>query len=140
MRSRSCRFASMMVALVLGLTVIPGVARAQNALHPNQQTELYKLQAAFHRYATVQDPANGDSDDVITQRIRDMLSLWTTDAVLSVQGFGAIDGYYVVNGDPDFRIEKTRAHLTRFNGYGTIGRLIKLAASGVCQMRCVAST
>jgi hypothetical protein len=101
MRSRSCRFASMMVALVLGLAVIPGVARAQNTLHLNQEIELYKLQAAFHRYATVQDPANGDSAEVTTQRIRDMLSLWTVDAVLSVQGFGTIDGYYVGNGDPD---------------------------------------
>ena len=59
------------------------------------------MQAAFHRYATVHDPVLGDSAEVITQRIRDMLSLWTSNAVLSVQGFGAIDGYYIGNGDPD---------------------------------------
>ncbi len=59
------------------------------------------MQAAFHRYATVHDPVLGDSPEVITQRIRDMLSLWTSNAVLSVQGFGTIDGYYIGNGDPD---------------------------------------
>lgn len=91
----------MVIALVLGLAVVPGVAKAQRGSNSNQELELYKVQAAFHRYATVHDPANGDLPEVITQRIRDMLSLWTPDAVLSVQGFGAIDGYYVGNGDPD---------------------------------------
>jgi hypothetical protein len=101
MRSRNCRFASMLVALMLGLAVIPGVAKAQRNSDSTQELELYKIQAAFHRYATVHDPANGDSAEVTTQRIRDMLSLWTSDAVLSVQGFGTVDGYYVGNGDPD---------------------------------------
>jgi hypothetical protein len=101
MRSGKCRFASMLVALMLGLAVIPGVAKAQGNSDSKQELELYKTQAAFHRYATVHDPASGDSAEVTTQRIRDMLSLWTSDAVLSVQGFGTIDGYYVGNGDPD---------------------------------------
>ena len=86
----------MLVALVLGMAAIPCVAGAQN-----NTTELYKMQSAFHRYATVHDPVLGDSPEVITQRIRDMLSLWTANAVLSVQGFGAIDGYYIGNGDPE---------------------------------------
>jgi len=101
MRSRNCRFASMTVALVLGLAAFLGVARAQGNSDSKQELELYKVQAAFHRYATVHDPVNGDPAEVITQRIRDMLSLWTSDAVLSVQGFGTIDGYYIGNGDPD---------------------------------------
>jgi hypothetical protein len=101
MRSRNCSFASMLVALVLGLAVIPGVAAAQASSDNTQTAELYKAQAAFHRYATVHDPVNGDSSDVITQRIREMLSLWTSNAVLYVDGFGAIDGYYIGNGDPD---------------------------------------
>ena len=101
MRSRNCRFASMLVALVLGLAMIPGMASAQGKSDSEQTTDLYKMQAAFHRYATVHDPVLGDSAEVITQRIRDMLSLWTSNAVLSVQGFGTIDGYYIGNGDPD---------------------------------------
>ena len=98
MRSRNCSFASMLVALVLGLAIIPGVAAAQDK---SQMTELYKIQAAFHRSAAVHDPVLGDPPEVVTQRIRDMLSLWTSNAVLSVQGFGTIDGYYIGNGNPD---------------------------------------
>lgn len=101
MRSRNCSFASMLVALVLGLAIIPSLAAEQNSANDTQTTELYKLQAAFHRYATVHDPVLGDPAEVITQRIRDMLSLWTSNAVLSVQGFGTIDGYYIGNGNPD---------------------------------------
>ena len=101
MSSRNCRFAPMLVALVLGLAVIPGTAAAQASPDNTQTTELYKMQAAFHRYAAVHDPVNGDTPEVITQRIRDMLSLYTSNAVLYVQGFGAIDGYYIGNGDPD---------------------------------------
>ena len=101
MRLTNRRFASMLVALVLGLAVIPGTAAAQTSPDNTQTTELYKMQAAFHRSAAVHDPVNGDSPEVITQRIRDMLSLWTSNAVLSVDGFGAIDGYYIGNGDPD---------------------------------------
>jgi hypothetical protein len=40
-------------------------------------TAIYRLQAAFHRASTVRDPVNGDSDDVISERIGAMLSLWT---------------------------------------------------------------
>ena len=101
MKSRNCSFASMLVALVLGLAVTPGSAAAQTTPDSTQTTELYKLQSAFHRSATVHDPVNGDSPEVITQRTRDMLSLWTSNAVLYVNGFGAIDGYYIGNGDPD---------------------------------------
>jgi hypothetical protein len=90
-----------LVALVLGLAVIPGTAAAQTSPDNTQTAELYKLQAAFHRFSTVHDPVNGDSPEVITQRIRDMLSLWTSNAVLYVDGFGAIGGYYIGNGDPE---------------------------------------
>jgi hypothetical protein len=100
MRLKNCSFASMLVALVLGMAVIPGMASAQGK-SDSETTELYKMQSAFHRYAAVHDPVLGDSPEVITQRIKDMLSLWTSNAVLSVQGFGAIDGYYIGNGDPD---------------------------------------
>lgn len=101
MRLRNFGFASMLLVLVLSLAVTLGTAAAQNSPDNTQTTELYKAQAAFHRYSTVHDPVNGDTPEVITQRIRDMLSLWTSNAVLYVHGFGAIDGYYNGNGDPD---------------------------------------
>lgn len=68
----------------------------------NTQTlQLYRLQAAYHRAATVRDPVNGDSPDTITARLRDVLSLFTADAVLYLHAGSAVDGYYVGNGDPD---------------------------------------
>ena len=56
---------------------------------------MYQLQAAFHRAATVHDPVNGDSAEVIDQRIRDMLSLWTEDGSLDTP-----NGTYSGNGAP----------------------------------------
>jgi hypothetical protein len=69
--------------------------------HANTQVaELYQLQAAFHRAATVHDPVNGDSATVIDQRIRDMVSLWTDDGVLMAGGPPATAGNYIGRGDP----------------------------------------
>ncbi len=81
--------------LVVASWSAPGYA-GSNA----QLAQLYQLQAAFHRAATVHDPVNGDSAAVIDQRIRDMLSLWTDDGSLNVQVGGALDGDYIGNGDP----------------------------------------
>jgi len=66
-----------------------------------QLAGLYQLQAAFHRAATVHDPVNGDSGEVINQRIRDMLSLWTDDGSLTLEVGGTRDGNYVGQGDPE---------------------------------------
>jgi hypothetical protein len=63
-----------------------------------QTSELYKLQAAYHRAAAVRDPVNGDSPDTITERVRDVLSLFTADAVLYLNIGSAKDGYYLGNG------------------------------------------
>lgn len=66
-----------------------------------QIAQLYELQAAFHRAASVHDPVNGDSVQVIDQRIRDMLSLWTVDASLTLATGSPFDGTYTGQGDPD---------------------------------------
>src|SRR5215472_13540020 len=63
----------------------PAVAQEGNT----QAAALYKLQAAFHRFGSVQDPVNGDSPEVITGRIRDMLSLWTSDGIVYLNVGGA---------------------------------------------------
>ena len=79
-----------------------GSAKSTAAQDDNTQiSELYKLQASYHRAATVHDPVNGDAPDTITARIRDVLSLFTTDAVLYLHVGSAVDGYYLGNGDPD---------------------------------------
>jgi hypothetical protein len=88
-----------MAAAALGLVAwsTPSQAGPLN----KQSAELYQLQAAFHRAATVHDPVNGDSADVINQRIRDMLSLWAGDGSVTLEvGNGAIDGNYAGQGDP----------------------------------------
>jgi hypothetical protein len=49
-----------------------------------QVAELFQLQAAFHRAASVHNPSGLDSSDAIGQRIVDMLSLWTDDGSLTL--------------------------------------------------------
>ena len=100
-----------LVALAFGLPLATAQAVAPPASAParaergaaagvNTQTaELYELQAAFHRYATVRDAFNGDSPAVIDQRIHAMLSLWTEDAVLVLHVGNASDGTYAGRGD-----------------------------------------
>lgn len=79
-----------------------GYAQPTAAQEDNTQTsELYKLQAAYHRAATVRDPVNGDSADTIRDRVRDVLSLFTPDAILYVNAGSPRDGYYLGNGDPE---------------------------------------
>jgi hypothetical protein len=87
-----------------------------------QIEELYELQAAFHRAGTVKDPVSGDSADVITQRIKDMLALWSEDAVWDFEAGTPRDGVYIGRGDPDDaaachtfgRSDQSRHHLHIF--------------------------
>ena len=89
-----------MVAAALALTGGPGLAAPGNDSN-TQVAKLYELQAAYHAALCVRDPVNGDSAVVITQRIRDILSLWTDDGSLTLDvPIPAIAGNYVGNGDP----------------------------------------
>jgi len=92
------RIAIAMSILMFSVAMVPATSNAQ----PRAQIEeLYELQAAFHRAATVNDPVNGDSADVITQRIKDVLSLWSTDGALDFEAGTPRDGTYSGQGDPD---------------------------------------
>jgi hypothetical protein len=66
-----------------------------------QMAELEQLHATFHAAVSVHDPVNGDSPEVITQRIRQALSIFAEDAVLTVVNSTATAGNYIGNGDPD---------------------------------------
>jgi hypothetical protein len=66
-----------------------------------QMAELHDLHATFHAAASVHDPVNGDSASEITQRIRDVLAIWTQDGMLTVVNSTATAGNYVGLGDPD---------------------------------------
>jgi hypothetical protein len=90
-----------MVVAAAALTGGPGLAAPGNDTN-TQVASLYELQAAYHAALSVRDPVNGDSAPVITQRIRDLLSLWTDDGSLTLDvPIPAIAGNYVGNGDPD---------------------------------------
>jgi hypothetical protein len=96
-------WARIYVTLMVATFLFSGSAKPAFAHDDNTQTlELYRLQAAYHRAATVRDPVNGDSPDTITARLHDVLSLFTDDAVLGLTvGSAQFDGYYLGNGDPD---------------------------------------
>lgn len=91
------------IAVVFAAFLSLGSAKQATAQDDNTQTlKLFKLQAAYHRAATVRDPINGDSTETITARLREVLSLFTGDAVLYLTvGSPQFDGYYLGNGDPD---------------------------------------
>jgi len=55
-----------------------------------------QIHVTFHAAVSVHDPINGDSPEVITQRIRQALSIWAQDAELTTAA-----GNYIGNGDPD---------------------------------------
>jgi len=75
-------------------------SRAATAGQDRQLAALYELQAAFHRASTVRDPANGDPDYVIQQRLQAVLSLWADNGWILFKVGGPRDGYYMGNGDP----------------------------------------
>jgi hypothetical protein len=99
------RFAALLAA---------GIAAAIGAAHAGGQgddqsrvdrlaqvTELEQLHATFHAAVSVHDPVNGDSPAVITQRIRDILGIWTEDGKFTIVNSTATAGNYIGNGDPD---------------------------------------
>ena len=92
--------------LALGIIAAVGAAQAGGWRHDDHQlaqvAELeQQIHVTFHAAVSVHDPINGDSPEVITQRIRDVLSIWTKDAELTVVSTTAAAGNYIGNGDPD---------------------------------------
>ena len=98
--------------VLLAAALLAGPARAQAGQDQadNRQdqdellaqiTELERLHATFHGAITVHDPVNGDSLAVITQRIREILSIFAQDARFTVVSTAATAGNYIGNGDPD---------------------------------------
>ena len=125
MTSRICL--TVAAALAAMLSIAPKM-QAQTTTATNAQlAELYKLQAAFHRATTVHDPVNGDSQDVIDQRIKSMLSLFTVNATLApIVGFDAngkaIYNRYIGRGDLDTNCPAPSSDL---NNRGTICSFFK---------------
>ena len=101
-----------LLGVLLAAALLAGPARAQAGQdHADnwqdqdellaQITELEQLHKTFHAAISVHDPLNGDSPAVITQRTRQVLSIFAQDAELTVVSTAATAGNYVGNGDPD---------------------------------------
>ena len=96
------RFAALLIAVAAAcMGTAFGGDRERDQEQQAQMAELHDLHATFHAAVSVHDPVNGDSADVITQRIRQALSIWAEDAVLTVVNTTATAGNYVGNGDPE---------------------------------------
>jgi hypothetical protein len=97
------RFVALLTA---GIIVAIGAAHASGGRkNDGQLAQLAELEqqihVTFHAAVSVHDPVNGDSAEVITQRIREALSIWTKDAELTIVSTAPTAGNYVGNGDPD---------------------------------------
>ena len=95
----------MSLAALLAVTALGAAAQSGSS---NEDTErlaqitlLEDLHITFHSAVSVHDPVNGDSPAVITQRIRQVLSIWAEDGELTVLGNSASAGNYIGKGDPD---------------------------------------
>ena len=99
------RYTCFVVLLAVGIIAAIGAAHADGWGHDDDQlaqvAELEQLHATFHAAVSVHDPVNGDSPTVITQRIRDILAIWTQDGELTIVNSTATAGNYIGNGDPD---------------------------------------
>jgi hypothetical protein len=100
------RYTRFVALLAVGIIAAVGTAHAGGGQTDDEQlaqvAELeQQIHATFHAAVSVHDPINGDSPDVITQRIRDVLSIWTQHAELTVISTAGTAGNYIGNGDPD---------------------------------------
>ncbi len=100
------RYSRFVALLAVGIIAATGAARAggwrDNDDKLAQAAELeQQIHATFHAAISVHDPVNGDSPEVITQRIRQILAIWSKDAHLTVVSTAASAGNYIGNGDPD---------------------------------------
>jgi hypothetical protein len=131
------RYTRFVALLAVGIIAAIGTAHAgsSSGTFLTQVAELEKqIHVTFHAAVSVHDPINGDSPAVITQRIRDVLSIFTQDAQLTlVSTTSPAAGNYIGNGDPD---DPTTCPLpsgdTSATGQqGTLCTLFKYVAGGL---------
>jgi hypothetical protein len=95
------KYTRFVALLAVGIIAAVGAAHAGGWRGDDDQlaqvAELeQQIHVTFHAAVSVHDPINGDSAEVITQRIREVLSIWAKDAELTTAA-----GNYIGNGDPD---------------------------------------
>jgi hypothetical protein len=111
MKSKKTYFLAVLAVAIIAVT---GAAHAGNnqlqtttstfsGTYLTQVAELEKqIHVTFHTAVSVHDPVNGDSQAVVTERIRLALSIFAPDAELTVVSATSPNaGNYIGNGDPD---------------------------------------
>jgi hypothetical protein len=105
MKSTFKKYTRFVALLAVGIIAAVGAAHASNWRNIDERlaqwAELEKLHAAFHASVSVHDPVNGDSPEVITQRIREAVALWSEDGEITIVSTSAAAGNYIGKGDPD---------------------------------------
>ena len=98
-RKRYMRFVAL---LAVGIIAAIGAAHAGGWGNDDDDRQVQvaeleqQIHVTFHAAVSVHDPVNGDSAAVITQRIREVLSIWAEDAELTTAS-----GNFIGRGDPD---------------------------------------
>jgi len=116
--------------LTLGSTILSADDNTDTTTSPEVQiAKLFELEAAFHSGVSVHNYVDGDSAEVINQRIRDVLSLWAEDGTLDLESSTyEFNGMYVGRGsldDPSLCPPPS----SNWDNRGTICTLYKYVAS-----------
>jgi len=95
----------------------------------------HQIHATFHAAVSVHDPVNGDSPEVITQRIRDVLSIWAEDGEITIINTSATAGNYIGKGDPDdpATCPEPSGDTSATGSQGTLCTLYKYVSGGLQQ-------
>jgi hypothetical protein len=131
------RFAALFaagIAAVIGAAHAGGRGDDENRVDRLAQVaELEQLHATFHAAVSVHDLANGDSPEVITQRIRDILGIWTQDGKITIVNTSATAGNYIGNGDPEdpATCPEPSGDTSATGSQGTLCTLYKYVAGGL---------
>jgi hypothetical protein len=136
LKKRQTRFVAL---LAVGTLATIGAAHAGGWWEDNdrlaQLAELEKLHAAFHAAITVHDITDpmGDSSEVITQRIRDAVALWTRDGKITIVGTSNAAGNYIGRGDPDNpgTCPEPTHDTSEFGQQGTLCTFFKYVSGGL---------
>ena len=91
--------------LTVGITGAIGAAHAggsgDDVDRLAQVAELEHLHATFHAAVSVHDLVNGDSPEMITRRIRQIVGVFAEDGEITIINTTAAAGNYIGHGDPD---------------------------------------
>lgn len=122
------------IAATIGLAHEGGAGDDVDTLAQKAELE-QQIHVTFHAAVSVHDPVNGDSPEVITERIRDVLSIWAQDGEITIVNSSATAGNYIGNGDPDDPATCPQpSGDTSANGQqGTLCTLYKYVAGGLQQ-------